>query len=157
MAAANLVILVGRLTRDPESHVFSSGGKVVSFGLAISERKKNHQTGQYEDAPVFVDVKAFNNQHRTLADTCEQYLRKGQQIYLQGKLSLEQWTDKEGNRRSKTLVIANDMQFLEKRREGEEVAPRPVESTSYTTPKAKTMAKAAVEPSGDDDDTSIPF
>ena len=60
MANLNKVMLIGRLTRDPEVRTFSNGGKVAKFGFAVNNRKKNQQTGQWEDDPVFLDVEAFN-------------------------------------------------------------------------------------------------
>src|SRR4051795_9539405 len=80
MANLNKVMLIGRLTRDPEVRTFSNGGKVAKFGFAVNNRRKNQQTGQYEDEPVFLDVDAFNwGDKRKLADLVEQYLRKGHQ------------------------------------------------------------------------------
>ena len=60
MANLNKVMLIGRLTREPEARSFSNGGKVVKFGFAVNNRKKNMSTGQWEDEPVFVDCEAFN-------------------------------------------------------------------------------------------------
>ena len=78
MANLNKVMLIGRLTRDPEMRTFANGGKVAKFGFAVNNRKKNQQTGQWEDEPVFLDVEAFNRETgRKLADLVEQYLRKG--------------------------------------------------------------------------------
>src|SRR5262245_10230883 len=60
MANLNKVMLIGRLTRDPEVRMFSNGGKVASFGFAVNNRRKNQQTGQWEDEPCFLDCEAFN-------------------------------------------------------------------------------------------------
>ena len=74
MAAFNKVILIGRLTRDPECRTFSNGGKVAKFGFAVTNRKKNSQTGQWEDEPMFIDCEAFNRgEFGTLANTIETY------------------------------------------------------------------------------------
>lgn len=120
MANLNKVMLIGRLTRDPEIRAFSNGGKVANFGFAVNNRRKNQQTGQWEEVPVFVDVKAFNRETgRKLADTVEQYLRKGQQVYIEGHLVLEEWTGKEdGKKQSKLRVVVDDFQFLERREDG---------------------------------------
>jgi single-strand DNA-binding protein len=117
MANLNKVMLIGRLTRDPEVRSFATGGKVANFGFAVNNRKKNAQTGQWEEVPVFVDVKAFNRETgRKLADLVEQYLRKGQQVYIEGHLVLEEWTGKEdGKKQSKLRVVVDDIQFLERR------------------------------------------
>ena len=117
MANVNKVILVGRLTRDPECRTFSTGGKVANFGFAVSNRKKNAQTGQWEDEPMFLDCKAFNRgDYGKLADTIEQYLKKGSLAYLEGKLHLESWDDKTtGAKRSKHVLVVDMMQMLDTR------------------------------------------
>lgn len=117
MANVNKVILVGRLTRDPETRTFSNGGKVASFGFAVSNRRKNSQTGNWEDEPMFIDCKAFNRgDSGRLADTVEQYLRKGSLAYLEGKLHLESWDDKQtGAKRSKHALYVDVMQMLDTR------------------------------------------
>src|SRR5271156_103487 len=120
MANLNKVMLIGRLTRDPEVRAFNNGGKVASFGFAVNNRRKNQQTGQWEEVPVFVDVKAFDRETgRKLADTVEKYLRKGQQVYIEGHLILEEWVGKEdGKKQSKLRVVVDDIQFLERREDG---------------------------------------
>jgi single-strand DNA-binding protein len=119
MANLNKVMLIGRLTRDPEVRTFSNGGKVAKIGFAVNNRKKNQQTGQWEDDPVFLDVDAFNRETgRKLADLVEQYLRKGHQAYIEGNLVLDQWTDKDGQKRSKLKVVLQDVQFLEPKTDG---------------------------------------
>jgi single-strand DNA-binding protein len=125
MANLNKVTLIGRLTRDPEVKTFSNGGKVANIGFAVNNRRKNQQTGQWEDVPVWVDLKAFNRESgRKLADLAEQYLRKGQQVYVEGHLVLEEWEGKEdGKKQSKMRVVVDDLQFLEKREDGGRTAP----------------------------------
>lgn len=119
MANLNKVMLIGRLTRDPETRVFSNGGKVAKIGFAVNNRKKNQETGQYEDVPVFLDIEAFNTERRKLADLVEQYLRKGHQAYIEGSLQLDQWTDKDGQKRSKLKIILDNLQFLQPKTDGE--------------------------------------
>ena len=119
MANLNKVMLIGRLTRDPEVRTFSNGGKVAKIGFAVNNRKKNQQTGQWEDDPVFLDIDAFNRETgRKLADLVEQYLRKGNQVYIEGNLVLDQWTDKDGQKRSKLKIVLQDLQFLEPKSDG---------------------------------------
>ena len=127
MANLNKVMLIGRLTRDPEIKTFVNGGKVANIGFAVNNRRKNKETGQWEDAPVWVDLKAFNRETgRKLADLVEQSLRKGQQVYIEGHLVLEEWTGKEdGKKQSKMVVYVDDMQFLEKREGGSAPAKTP--------------------------------
>jgi single-strand DNA-binding protein len=119
MANLNKVMLIGRLTRDPEVRAFANGGKVAKFGFAVNNRRKNQQTGEWEDEPVFIDVEAFNRgDFGKLADRVEQGLRKGQQVFLEGHLRLDQWTSQEGQKRSKLLVVLDNLQYLEPRADG---------------------------------------
>src|SRR5436190_4581497 len=109
MANLNKVMLIGRLTRDAETRVFSNGGKVAKFGFAVNNRKKDQQTGQWVDDPVFLDVEAFNRgETGKMADTIEQYLGtgqgKGRQLFIEGHLKLDQWTDQQGQKRSRVVV-----------------------------------------------------
>lgn len=121
MAAFNKVILIGRLTRDPECRTFSNGGKVAKFGFAVTNRKKNSQTGQWEDEPMFIDCEAYNRgDFGTLANTIEQYCRKGSQICIEAKLHLDQWDDKTtGQKRSKHKLVVDSMQLLDPRQDGQ--------------------------------------
>ncbi len=121
MANFNKVILVGRLTRDPEIRATNSGLKVAAIGFAVTNRKKNPQSQQWEDVPMFIDVTAFDraNEGRGLASTVEQYCKKGSQIMIEGKLSLDTWEDKNGGgKRSKHLIIADTIQLLDSRGSG---------------------------------------
>jgi len=121
MANLNKVMLIGRLTREPEVRMFSSGGKVASFGFAVNNRKKNQQTGQWEDEPCFLDCEAFNRgETGKTADLIEQYLHKGHQAYIEGHLKLDQWNDKTtGDKRQKIKIVVDNVQFLEPRRDGQ--------------------------------------
>src|SRR5258708_466222 len=111
MANPNKVMLIGRLTPDPEGRTFSNGGKAAKIGCAVNNRKKNPQSGQWEDEPVFLDIDAFNRETRKLADLVEQYLHKGHQCYIEGHLVLDQWTDKDGQKRTKLKIVMHDVQF----------------------------------------------
>ncbi len=138
MANLNKVMLIGRLTRDPEVFMFANGGKVAKLGFAVNNHKKNPQTGQWEDDPVFLDVEAFNRgETGKTADLVEQYLRKGHQAFIEGHLKLDQWTAQDGQKRSKIKVVVDKVEFLEKRPEGE--GPRPIsaprrQATGSTAP-----------------------
>lgn len=136
MANLNKVMLIGRLTRDPEIKEFSNGGKVANVGFAVNNRRKNQQSGQWEEVPVWLDLKAFNREPgRKMADLISKYLRKGSQAYVEGHLVLEEWTGKEGGeKRSKMVVYVDEIEFLGSRgdaapaaeagEEGEEEAPK---------------------------------
>ncbi|MBI5247018.1 MAG: single-stranded DNA-binding protein [Elusimicrobia bacterium] len=120
MANLNKVMLIGRLTRDPEIKTFSNGGKVAKLGFAVNNRKKNMQSGQWEDVPVWIDLKVFNRETGAKkADLAESSLKKGHQIFVEGHLVLEEWTGKEdGKKQSKLVVVVDNFEFLEKREGG---------------------------------------
>lgn len=119
MANLNKVMLIGRLTRDPEIRAFANGGKVAQIGFAVNNRRKNSATGQWEDEPVFLELEAFNRgETGKTADLVEQYLRKGQQVFFEGHLKFDQWTAQDGSKRSKIKIVVDNMQFLEPRQDG---------------------------------------
>lgn len=115
MANLNKVMLIGRLTRDPEIRTFPSGGKVAAFGFAVNNKRKNASTGQWEDDAVFLDMEAFNRgtTGRQLADIVEQYFHKGKQYFIEGHLKLDQWTAQDGQKRSRLKIIVDNFEFLE--------------------------------------------
>jgi single-strand DNA-binding protein len=120
MANLNKVILIGRLTRDPETRTFTNGGMVAKFGFAVTNRKKNTQNGQWEDEPMFIDVEAFNRgETGKLADLVRDRCRKGSQVMIEGKLHLDQWEDKSGGgKRSKHKIVVDNIQLLDPRTDG---------------------------------------
>jgi single-strand DNA-binding protein len=115
VANLNKVMLIGRLTRDPEMRTFANGGKVAKFGFAVNNRKKNPSTGLWEDEAVFLDCDAFNRgDFGKTADVVEQYLRKGHQAFIEGHLQLDKWADKTtGQERTKLKIVVDNVQFLE--------------------------------------------
>jgi single-strand DNA-binding protein len=147
MANLNKVMLIGRLTRDPEVRTFANGGKVAKFGFAVNftAPKKNPTTGLREAEAVFIDVEVFNREFRQLADLVEQYLRKGNQVYLEGRLRFNQWTDKDNQKRSKLLVVADTVEFLEPKAEGANVE----EGSRGSRPPSELRKPAASAPADD--------
>lgn len=113
MGNLNKVMLIGRLTRDPEVTEFKNGGKVANLGFAVHNRRKNTHTGEWEETPVWLNMKAYNHEHgRKLADLAAR-LHKGRQVFVEGHLVLEQWTGKEdGTRHSKLFVYVDAVEFL---------------------------------------------
>jgi single-strand DNA-binding protein len=149
MANLNKVMLIGRLTRDPETRTFANGGKVANFGFAVNNKKKNPTTGQWDDEAVFIDVKASNREKgRQLADLVEQYMRKGQQFYLEGHLTFEQWMSKEGQKQSKLKLVLDDFQFLEPRTDGGGMrsGSTPARSAASAPPTSDDSFGSAPEP-----------
>jgi single-strand DNA-binding protein len=155
MANVNKVILIGNLTRDPEVRTFSTGGKVAKFGFAVNNRKKNSQTGQWEDIPMFIECEAFNRgDYSKQADLVEQYLTKGRQVYLEGHLQLDQWDDKTtGQKRSKHKVVVDHIQFLGSREGGPQGARPP----SGPAPDAFAGDEPPSEPAPSGGNDEIPF
>ncbi|HNW44112.1 MAG TPA: single-stranded DNA-binding protein [Elusimicrobiales bacterium] len=155
MANLNKVMLIGRLTRDPEIKTFSNGGKVANVGFAVNNRRKNQQSGQWEEVPVWVDLKAFNRDTgRKLADLIEKYLRKGSQAYVEGHLVLEEWNAKEGGeKRSKMVVYIDEIEFLGARGD---VPAGDAEQEEQPAPK-RAPKKAAAETGGGDGMDEVPF
>ncbi len=107
MASFNKVILMGRLTRDPELKQSSSGVKVADLRLAISEQWKD-KNGDSQETTCFVDVVVWDKQ----AETCSQYLAKGRLVLVEGRLQLDEWTNPQGEKRSKLRVRADRIQFM---------------------------------------------
>jgi len=110
----NRVTLVGRLTRDPELRSLSSGSSVLNLGLAVNGRQKD-STGNWIDKPNFFDVKVFGAQ----ADMLANHLAKGRRIGVDGRLDWSSWEAQDGTKRSKVEVVAQSVQFLDSRGEGE--------------------------------------
>jgi single-strand DNA-binding protein len=165
MANLNKVMLIGRLTNEPEERVFTNGGKVAKFRFAVNNRRKNMSTGQWEDEPVFLDVEAFNRgESGKQADLVMQYLRKGHQVFIEGHLKLDQWKSKEGENRSRLVVVTDNFQFLEPRSDGmgdggraprAASAPAPRQPANFSAPSGGFDEPEPMdEPHGTDD---IPF
>ena len=114
MGNLNKVMLIGRLTRDPEIKTFSNGGKVANIGFAVHNRRKNRDSGEWEEVPVWVNLKAFNRKTgRQLADLAANHLHKGNRVYVEGHLALEEWTGKEdGLKKSRMMIYVDEIGFL---------------------------------------------
>lgn len=128
MANLNKVMLIGRLTRDPEPIQMSGSTAGAKFGFAVNNRKLNQQTQQWEEVPVFIDMEIWNRGESKQADRVLQTLRKGQQVFIEGHLKLDQWDDKNGGgKRTALRVVVEMFQYLEPRAEGESrpLTPRP--------------------------------
>ena len=126
----NKVMLAGNLTRDPQVKFLANNTAVCEFGLAINKRYKD-KNGEQQEEVTFVDVSCFG---RT-AELVGQYLTKGRNCFIEGSLKLDQWEDKDGQRRSKIKVVAQNVNFIggeakAQERPGEEPfsAPRPTPS-----------------------------
>jgi single-strand DNA-binding protein len=133
----NKVILVGNLGRDPELRYTPQGTPVCSFTMATNERRKD-RTGEMQDHTTWFRVTLWGRQ----AETASQYLTKGRPVYIEGRLRVEEWTDRDGKQRHTLEVHATDMQFIGAR--GEEA------------PVARAAAAApAAAPAGDTEQTGF--
>jgi single-strand DNA-binding protein len=164
MANLNKVMLIGRLTADPEVRTFANGGKVAKIRFAVNNRKKNQQSGQWEDVPMFIDCEVYNRgENGRQADLAEQYLSKGRQVFFEGRLELDQWDDKTtGAKRSKHKLVIENMQFLDGGQRGEDGAERPARTGAPSRPAAQPPAYTeggfGDEPdAGGGKDSEIPF
>jgi len=119
MAFLNKVMLIGRLIENPEPPrvLPNSGSTVVKFRFAVGRSKKNQQTGQWENDPnpLFIDCEAFSRaDNPTLTDLISRYCTKGRQIFIEGRLQLDQWDDKTtGQKRSKHKIVIDRIEFLD--------------------------------------------
>ena len=139
----NKVIVVGNLGQDPETRYMPSGSAVTNLRVATNESWKDKKTGEQKDRTEWHSVAMFGR----LAEIAAEYLRKGSQVYIEGKLRTRKWQDKDGNDRYTTEIIADEMQMLGGRSGGG--APAMSDSPPASAPPPK--------PSGDDFDDDIPF
>lgn len=112
----NKVFITGNLTRDPELRETASGFQVLNFGVAVNDRRKNQQTGQWEDCANFVDCTMFGNR----AASVSRFLGKGSKVAIEGKLRWSQWEAQDGGKRSKLEVVVDEIEFMTSRDGGQQ-------------------------------------
>ena len=139
----NKVIIVGNLGRDPELRYTAQGTPVCTFSLATNERRKD-RNGEMQDQTTWFRVTLWNRQ----AETASQYLQKGRQVYIEGRLRVEEYIDRDGKPRQSLEVTATDMQFIGGRGE---------EQFSERAASATAGGGGPSEPPGDLSDDDIPF
>jgi single-strand DNA-binding protein len=138
----NKVIVIGNLGQDPETRYMPSGSAVTNLRIATNESWKDKQTGEQKDRTEWHSVAMFGK----LAEIAAEYLRKGSQVYIEGKLRTRKWQDKSGNDRYTTEIVADEMQMLGGRSGGG--APAMADPGSASAPPRS---------SPDDFDDDIPF
>jgi single-strand DNA-binding protein len=151
MPNLNKVMLMGNLTRDIEMRNLPSGMAVAAFGMAVNRRWKNQQ-GEQQEEVTFVDLEAFGKP----AEVMNQFLRKGSAVFIEGRLKLDQWEDKDGNKRQKMKVVVESFQFIDgkpadqgqSQQQGRPPQREPARATKDKQPEPQ------FEPVGEDD---IPF
>ena len=123
----NKIIIMGRLTRDPELRHTQSGVSVASFTLAVDRDMKNKETG--EKATDFIDCTAW----RATADFVSKYFTKGRMAVVEGRLQIRDWTDKEGGKRRTAEVVADNVYFGDSKKDGS-AAPYSATAPDYGMP-----------------------
>lgn len=119
----NRVAITGNLTRDPEVRNTSSGLPVMSMTVAVNDRRKNPQTGDWEDYPNFVDCTLFGSR----AEGVAKYLSKGSKVAIEGKLRQSTW-ERDGQKRSKLEVIVDEVEFMS---QGQKPSQQPSQQNIY--------------------------
>jgi len=149
----NHIILMGRLTRDPELRHTGSGVAVASFSIAVDRDFGNRETGEKETD--FIDIVAWRN----TAEFVSKYFTKGRMAVVSGRLQIRNWTDKEGNKRRSAEVVADNVYFGDSKRDGDSAGSS---FGSYAPFPSDTAAPAAPASGSDfamleEDDSQLPF
>lgn len=152
----NRVIISGNLTRDCELRATASGTQVLSFGVAVNDRRRNPQTGEWEDYPNFIDCTMFGSR----AEAVGRYLQKGSKVAIEGKLRYSSW-ENEGQKRSKIEVIVDEIVFMSRMEADQREPDRPwgqgMRGPSVETPRNGSSAPATRPQQPDLYDEDIPF
>ena len=140
----NKVILVGNVGMDPEVRTIESGAKVARVRLATTERLFDRQSNETKEHTEWHTITLW----RGLADVVDKYVRKGSQIYVDGRLRTREWTDKDGQKRYTTEILADDMKLLGRRPDGAQGAAQqqPAYSAPAQQPYAQPVQQAAPAP-----------
>lgn len=158
MASVNKVIVVGNLGRDPETRYMPSGDAMTNIAVATTDKWKDKATGEQKEATEWHRIAFFGK----LAEIAGQYLKKGSQVYIEGKLRTRKWTDKDGVEKFTTEIIADSMQMLGSRMGSGGSAPMDDGGFSGGSPARAPAAPAARSPAKQapnlsDMDDDIPF
>ncbi len=142
MASFNKITIVGYLGKDPEIRYMPDGTAVCNFSVATTEKRKD-RSGEMQESTIWFRINVWGKQ----ADAANQYLTKGRQVYVEGRLSQQEFTDRDGNKRTSLEVRATDVQFL---------GPRGDEG-SYSSASSSPPRQASGSSSSGGDDNEIPF
>lgn len=123
----NRVNISGNLTRDPELRSTSGGTQILNFGVAVNDRRRNPQSGEWEDYPNFIDCVIFGAR----AEALSRFLTKGSKVAIEGKLRYSSWEAKDGSRRSKIEVVVDEVEFLSPRNGNGSAQPRQQRNQGY--------------------------
>ena len=145
----NRVIVSGNLTRNPELRSTASGMAVLGFGIAVNDRRKNSQTGEWEDYPNFVDCTMFGERAKAVF----RLLSKGSMVALEGKLRWSQW-ERDGQKRSKLEIVVDEIEFMTARNDGGSAA---TQSAAPAMPMQMAAPMPVVEAPVSIYDGDVPF
>ena len=149
----NRVVISGNLTRDPDLRSTASGMPVLGFGVAVNDRRKNQQTGEWEDYPNFIDCTMFGAR----AQSVSRFLSKGSKVAIEGKLRWSKW-ERDGQKRSKIEVIVDEIEFMTSRGDGPSHATaQPVRQQAPYQPQMGGMPQVVGPVTGTIYDDDIPF
>ena len=147
----NKIIVIGNLGRDPELRYTPQGDAVCDFSIATNEKKRD-KAGELQDVTTWFKITLWGRK----AETASKYLTKGKPVYVEGRLQIEEWTDRDGNKRFTLVVQGNDMQFIGGDNRGEDVSSDSSSENSFSGTKDsdRTETSSSTTPPADDD---IPF
>jgi single-strand DNA-binding protein len=150
MASLNKVLLIGNLTRDPDVKMMTNGRPVCNFGLALNRSYKDSE-GNRKDETTFVDVECFGPR----AEAVGRFFTKGRAIFVEGRLKLDQWESKEGEKRSAIRVVLDNFEFVDSRQDSQ----TQTNQSPSPAPEASVQAVSPEEPktSDPDLDEDVPF
>lgn len=150
----NRVNITGNLTRDPELRATASGTQVLSFGVAVNDRRRNAQTGEWEDYPNFVDCTMFGNR----AEAVGRFLGKGMKVAIEGKLRYSSW-ERDGQKRSKLEVIVDEIDVMVRREQGSRAPADDLAATvpAQAAPQWNAQQAYAAAPQPEFYDEDVPF
>jgi single-strand DNA-binding protein len=149
MATVNKVMLLGNLTRDPELRYTPQGAAVCEFSLALNRTYTNKQSGQRVDEVSYIDCVAWG---RT-AEVSAEYLKKGRQVFVEGRLTQDRWESQEGKKMSKVRVTCEQVTFVGSRPGG----PGGAEGAEGAGPKGAAAPESVGGPDGPPSEEDIPF
>jgi len=159
--AFHKMVLIGKLVGDPRENRFDNGGAVAKFGLPVNftRPKKNQETGEWEGESFIIDVDCFNSERRKLADVVMQYLKKGSQVYVEGRVRLNEFTNRDGVKVSKPVLVADVLEFLDGKESqgGDRISP-PQQRPAPAPRRGNAPTYADEEPAQyEQPDSEIPF
>lgn len=138
--AINKATITGNITRDPELRQTQGGTSVLTIGVAVNDRRKNQQTGEWEDYPNFIDCTIFGNRATGVAP----HLEKGMKVAIEGKLNQSRWKAEDGTNRSKIEIIVDEIEFMS-RQQGQ-TASKPVQQQPQQPMQQQPMQQFAPQP-----------